>query len=383
MGYVLPNCFFPESVLQKLQNSALRAFLAKCGYNRNTQRTIVFAPIRYGGCGFLALYLIQGEGQILTFLKHWRTNSNAGNLLRIAVAWTQLHLGTSLPFLTDTATSLPHMPGRWLCSLRTFLTRINGSIKLDQSFLSPIQRKRDVYIMDMIIHRGTFSDNKIKLLNYCRLFLQAVTLSDICLADGVTLDPDMLRGKPGPNSSKSSWIHITQARPREASWRLWRQACLLWSHQNKLYHPLGLWKPASSLRRKWPYYYDYHDGAIYITQATGYLRCVSIDPVRFTPEANVDWTPTSTSIPIQARLTIQGDDWIPTIPPNFPRPSVPLKPATFTDFLDTLDPWETQLFATLTMDVDCYAFVAMVNDQTVEGNSIQLLTMRDGSDDTG
>jgi hypothetical protein len=35
------------------------------------------------------------------------------------------------------------------------------------------------------------------------------------------------------------------------------------------------------------------------------------------------------------------------------------------------------------MDVDCYAFVAMVNDQTVEGDAIQLLTMSDGSDDAG
>jgi hypothetical protein len=255
-----------------------RAFLAKCGYNRNTQCTIVFAPIWYGGCGFLALYLIQGEGQILTFLKHWRTDSDSGNLLRIAVAWTQLHLGTSLSFLADTETSLPHMPGRWLCSLRTFLARINGSIELDQTFLPPIQRERDVYIMDMIIHRSTFSNTEIKLLNYCCLYLKAVMLSDICLADGVTLDPDMLLGKPRPTSSKSLWIHITQAR-REASWRLWRQACLLWSHHNKLYHPLGMWKPASGLRRKWPYYYDYHEGVIYITQTIGYLRCISIDPI--------------------------------------------------------------------------------------------------------
>jgi hypothetical protein len=53
LGYVLSNCFFSELELKTLQNSATRAFLAKCGYNRNTQRTIVFAPIRFSGCGFL------------------------------------------------------------------------------------------------------------------------------------------------------------------------------------------------------------------------------------------------------------------------------------------------------------------------------------------
>jgi hypothetical protein len=111
---VLSNCFFSEKDLKQVHKAALRAFLAKCGYNQNTQRTIVFAPIRFGGCGFLSLYLIQGEGQILTFLKHWRTNTDAGNLLRISLAWTQLHLGISFCCLGNTAKSLLHMPGRWL-----------------------------------------------------------------------------------------------------------------------------------------------------------------------------------------------------------------------------------------------------------------------------
>jgi hypothetical protein len=65
IGYVLPNCFYDEQELLKVQKSALRAFLAKCGYNRNTQRTIVFAPIRFGGCGSFPLLLIQGEEQIV------------------------------------------------------------------------------------------------------------------------------------------------------------------------------------------------------------------------------------------------------------------------------------------------------------------------------
>ena len=137
MGYVLPNCFFEERKLYKVQKHALRAFLAKCGFNRNTKRAIVFAPIRYGGCGFIHLFLLQGEGQILQFLTHWRTDTPAGKLLRIAVSWVQLHLGTSWSFLSDMATPLPHMPGRWLQSLRKFLQRIEGNIEVDDSFRPP------------------------------------------------------------------------------------------------------------------------------------------------------------------------------------------------------------------------------------------------------
>lgn len=53
--------------------------------------------------------------------------------------------------------------------------------------------------------------------NYCCLYLQVVTLSDLCLADGVTMDPAMLLGHTGPQSSTSTWIYIHQARPDESS----------------------------------------------------------------------------------------------------------------------------------------------------------------------
>jgi hypothetical protein len=157
------------------------------------------------------MYLLQGEGQILTFLKHWRTDTDACNLLRIALSWAQLHIGTSFCCLTDTKTPLPHLPGRWLRSLRQFLVNIDGSIELDHYFLPPIQRTRNVYIMDMILKSDTFTSHEILRINYCRLYLQAVTLSDLCLADGVTMDPSMLLGNPGNKSSTSTWVHITQA----------------------------------------------------------------------------------------------------------------------------------------------------------------------------
>jgi hypothetical protein len=77
LGYVLADCFFTEKELAKVQSAALRSFLAKCGYNRNTHRAIVFAPISHGGCGFLSLFLLQGEGQVLAFLKNWRTDTES------------------------------------------------------------------------------------------------------------------------------------------------------------------------------------------------------------------------------------------------------------------------------------------------------------------
>lgn len=235
----------------------------------------------------------------------------------------------------------------------------------------------------MVLHSDAFTSDEICRINYCRLYLHAVKVSDLCLADGVTMDPTMLAGSPGLESSVSTWVHVTQARPNESSWRLWRRACAMWSQHGKLYHPLGAWKPSTRLRCKWPFYHDHSDGFIYVHQISGFLRCVSIDPIRFAPVSSMEWEPTITSIPIHARLTIQGEAWIPIIPPRLNRIPHPVVSATFPEFLETLDEWETELFAHLTMDVDCYTLAGLVNAQHSAEDTIQLLTMSDGSDEAG
>jgi len=265
VGYVLPNCFFTKKEMSTIQQAALRSYLAKSGYNRNTHQAIVFAPLRYGGCGFIHLYVLQGEGQILSFLKHWRTNTDAGKLLRIAVSWTQLHLGVSFCFLNDTVTALPHMLGRWLKSLCLFLSTIGGSLELDKCYLPPRQRHNVAYIMDIVLASSCFSANEICQINHCRMFLQVITLSDLCLADGCTLDKEIRRGMPGSSSSTTAWVQINQAQPHSASWKLWHGANKLWSQNGCLNQALGDWLyPASRLRRKWLVCYNYATGDLFV-----------------------------------------------------------------------------------------------------------------------
>ena len=384
IGYVLPNCFFLDKALKKVQQPALRAFLAKCGFNRNTHRAIVFAPIRFGGSGFIHLYFLQGEGQILTFLKHWRTATEASTLLRIAVSWTQLHVGTSTCFLRDPTTHLPHMPGRWLRSLRTFLACIGGSLQLDKVFLPPLQRHLDVYIMDAVLTSSWFSDHEIQQINHCRTHLQAVTLSDLCTADGGYFDRSMLSGFPSTSSSTTSWIQINQARPHAASWKLWRKACTLWGPSTKLTIPLGAWLyPASALRRHWPFYFDHHNGDLFVRQGIGFVRCVAVDPIRYAPISTLTWSPTSTSTPVHARQAIQGDFWIPNIPTRPPLPPATPISGTFSEFLDGLDHWEHELFADLSFKVDCFEFVHLINSEILADKAVHLLTVSDGSNDSG
>jgi hypothetical protein len=120
VGYFLPNSYFTEAVLNSIQTSAICSFIPKCGYNRNTSQAIIFGPTYLAGAGFTPLYLLQGEGQILQFLKFWRTDTPTSRLLRIATAWSQYQSGISTSILTNVHTPLPHQEARWLPSLCTF-----------------------------------------------------------------------------------------------------------------------------------------------------------------------------------------------------------------------------------------------------------------------
>ncbi len=145
-----------------------------------------------------------------------------------------------------------------------------------------------------------------------------------------------------------------------------------------MHFPLGKWlRSGDQLCREWPYYYDYETGELYVRQLVGYLRCIATDPIRFLPISTNEWQPTSLSTPVHAHLTIKGDAWIPIIPS--PPTSAPCEPcsATFVEFLDSLEFWETKLFSDLTLQFDCYKIIELINNQRRRNTEIELLTSDD------
>jgi hypothetical protein len=60
-----------------------------------------------------------------------------------------------------------------------YLHLIDGHFELERNYVPPIQREDDEYIMDILLASGKYSGKEICQLNYCRMYLQAVTISDI------------------------------------------------------------------------------------------------------------------------------------------------------------------------------------------------------------
>lgn len=329
----------------------------KCGYNRNTKKEILFGPLQYGGANFRHLYDQQGLGQLTLFLRHWRQNTVAGQLLKNVVAWAQFTTGMASPILETPSAHIPHLESRWLASLRDYLACINTEMHLDSTGLPPLEREHDGYIMEMILQSQQYTDKEIIRLNYCRLFLNAIMLSDLTDTSGPRLDNGKLCGAPSIISSQSRWMPVRQDKPSEAEWRLWRQANALWSNKDgTLRQPLGDWTLDPSKSRITHFAYKHHQKLFIRTHQSGFIICRRIRSNRF---QETESTIPRERIPLQAKpveVTMSGsDEWHITHITNVLsltacRPPV----ATFEDFIHTLEAWECDLLRHTTVFSDAF-----------------------------
>lgn len=358
VGYPLPNCFFSFKRLDAIQRKAIRAIIAKCGFNRNTHRSIIYGPACLGGSTFCHLYTIQSCGQILQFLRTWRTPSQASRLLKIAVAWTQYAVGTGVSFLTDVTTELPHMEAKWLGALRVYLKKIGATIEVDETGVVPLQRVNDAYIMTLIIESGRFTPSQVIFLNYCREFLQVTTIAELTTADGETLDRAMLLGTPDINSNTTRYHHFNQASPSKKVWNLWFKANMIWSNGITLRQSLGPWLiPQSQQRQQARAYFDHKNRVLYMHE-DGELYCKHAvgDTVIFEPETELVSLP-SHVLPTRT-YSDNGREW--DHPENvatlYREPKGPA-PGTFIEFLAALPFWEASLFHSLQLEKDPFSMI--------------------------
>ena len=106
----------------------------------------------------------------------------------------------------------------------------------------PLQREHDSYIMDHVLNSNHYTPAEVRRLNYCRLYLNAVTVSDLANPDGMTLDLAFLEGRISTRRSLLAKYGVHQERPSKNEWRLWRRANLLWGTiDGRLRQPLGKW----------------------------------------------------------------------------------------------------------------------------------------------
>ena len=127
--------------------------------------------------------------------------------------------------------------------------------------------------IDIILRSETFTDDEIKRLNYCRMYLQAHALSDLTELGGFALDSTKLKGSPSIQSSVTCTEQINQQRPSDDEGKLWCQANRLWSKEDDtLCQPLGPWTvPIKQQRQRHAAYWT--TSMLWVRQGDTYIIC--------------------------------------------------------------------------------------------------------------
>ena len=353
VGYPLSCSSLSRSQLDTIQRKAMSIMVARCGYNRNTHKAILYGPLELGGANFRPLYLQQGVAQVTTFIKHWRLQSTAGQLLRIAVDWFQVQAGVSYVLLENVKTDLPHLESKWIGSLRKFLADHDMFFQLSEVHVPKLQRKYDAYIMDIVLESKQFTPREIRGINYCRLYLVATTVADLCLLDGKTLDPAKMKGHLSLTSSRTRGLKIYQERPSETEWTLWRRMCrlLIGASNGALFEPLDAWiLPVATQRQHHMAYYEHEhlcheDTILWVRLNQGYVRCTPTEcfwTFQETPHVR-PWTDLpNTAHPAEVKLTRPNHWQLRYVAATELQPPSQ-SPSEFDQYVSQLQEWEAEL----------------------------------------
>jgi hypothetical protein len=302
--------------------------------------------------------------------------------LRIAVAWAQYVAGISTPLFEDIRTPLPHLEAKWISSVRAYLQYVGATIELDEPYTTVREREHDWHIMDAIIQSGQFSLTEIRQLNYCRLYLQSTTISDITNANGDVMDKYMYQGEINHSSSSiNKWHRVNQERPADKHWLLWQKATKLWSTDDgRLHQPLGKWLIVPSQQRRcWPAY-GTPQGQIFLRITNGIVR---FKRYRITREDRDhegwyqvhQYVATTKTVPEGAfpislehlkngvRMVQMGNRHRQTWQSKYLVPKTPtLANQDFATFIGAMDAWEFELLQHVQLESDAFTICRQLKD---------------------
>jgi len=219
LTYSFPITTLTEKECDKLQKRITTSFLLAFGFNRNFPRRVTYGPATHGGLNFRHLYTEQGTLRLQHFISHLRKNTTIGKMHLANLLTHQLISGLSSPILEATQRPILYLSTSLLTETRRFLSEIQCTITIPAATTPPYPRANDTHLMDHL-NSPNYTTQKLQHINACRLYLQVITLSDICNGRGSHVLPEAMQGVT-ITASHTTWAWPRQHRPPEPSWTHW------------------------------------------------------------------------------------------------------------------------------------------------------------------
>jgi hypothetical protein len=150
-------------------------FLKKFGYASTTSRDVAYSPVKLGGLGWYDLELETRISQLERLLHALNDENQLGLLIRATIANWCWHIGFS-PFKNNHI-KIKHDETNWLQRISEFVHSHN--IHLECTIKGKkLAREGDVFIMEQA-YKLNLTGAEIRYVNYCRLYLDVISLADI------------------------------------------------------------------------------------------------------------------------------------------------------------------------------------------------------------
>jgi hypothetical protein len=324
----------------------LQAGLPNAGVVRTFPRALVHGPISRQGLGIPKLYITQGVQHLLICLSYGhKPEDPTGFLLRASCQQLQLELGARQQFWDLDYKKWAHLATKsWVKNTWQFISDNGLQLQTDLPGIHP-RRHQDLFLMDIFINSAKYSLQELQQLNWCRLYLQVITVADITDASGHKILHHIWQGNKDIQP-RAQYAWPNQGKPSRGSWIVWRAALArtlgMTPHRPNHNCKLGDWTMDG---QTWQWYYSPHDERLYendkgqwywYPKTTGRASRNSVNRFRYTQKTRTQDTPAQ----LQRATTIRFRDTITLM--SFspaPQPPIPLRRApTFLQHLQEAHP---------------------------------------------
>ena len=108
---------------------------------------------------------------------------------------------------------VPHLQGKVIASIRSFLAEINSRITLDTAYIRQRLRTNDITIMEITMSMN-LTKNQMQRVNAVRDFYNVIWLSEVCTSNGNYIRRGVYNGSESPNLIyKVTRVFPKQSRP--------------------------------------------------------------------------------------------------------------------------------------------------------------------------
>lgn len=240
------------------------------------------------GFGVPRFHQQQGLLHLREFVKHYKGTSLFAQQLQTSLELIQTIIGTQSWCFHYPSSQYSHLVDiSWVRTLWEFVSMYDIKIHSDYTKMAT-PRCNDSFLMEDFVANGV-TKTTLKRLHACRIYLQVITVSDICDAAGRLILNDCLNGRL-TRDRVSSFKWPAQPRPNQRAWKTWQDTVLrIYSRQtsNRLRTDLGLWVARS--HQNWKWFYDIVNEIVYRRDGTTNTQYIKDPSMRLPTRTSGTW----------------------------------------------------------------------------------------------